>query len=281
MARKPAAPAAKGKQVTEAQILSITQGEAFFCLIGTSPLIFNRMAEKAKRALLMGSTRMNDAEKAANIKHNPPDEYRRSVYRNSGDRPATRLKFPSPAFKGTVKTAALDMPGATKTAMGRRIWVPGFSVDIYGVPQMLCSIVRSADIARTPDVRTRAILPEWCCQVSIRFAQPLVTHTQLATLFAAGGILCGIGDWRQEKGSGSFGQFRLCDKSDADFKRIMREGGCVAQDKALEHITCYDEDTVDMLETFHSEIVKRGRDQKGRAGVVSVGNDDDELSEAA
>lgn len=279
MARKPTT--TKKKEITEAQILSITQGEAFFCVIGTAPLIFNRMAEKAKRSLLMGATRMNEAEKAANVKHNPPEEYRRSVYRNPGDKPATRLRFPSPAFKGTVKTAALDMPGATKTAMGRRIWVPGFSVDIYGIPQMLMSVVRSADIARTPDIRTRAILPEWCCQVSVRFAQPLVTHSQLATLFAAGGILCGVGDWRQEKGSGSFGQFRLCDKSDPDFKRIMREGACAAQDRALQHITCYDEETQELLDFYEAEIVRLGRDRepaKGR-GVVSIG--DDELPEAA
>lgn len=275
MPRKPIAKAAGKKEVTEAQILSVTQGEAFFCVIGTSPLIFNRMAEKAKRALLMGATRMNDAEKAANVKHNPPEEFRRSVYRNRGDRPATRLCFPSPAFKGTAKTAALDMPGATKTAIGRRIWVPGFSVDVYGIPEMLMSVVRSADMARTPDIRTRAIVPEWCCTVSIRFAQPLVTHTQIATLFAAGGILCGIGDWRQEKGSGSYGQFRLCDKADADFKRIMREGGCVAQDKALQAIKCHDEETQELLDFYETEIIRLGRDkQAANRGVV-------ELAEAA
>lgn len=264
----------KKEQVTE-QILELSQGAAKFWVIGTSPLIFNRMALKAIHSLLLGSTKKNAAEKAANIKHNPPEEYRASVYRNPGPKPATRLCFPSPALKGSIKTAALDMPGSTKSGIGRRIWVPGASVDIYGIPQMLMKVVRSADMARTPDIRTRAIVPEWCCEVIIHFAQPLLTFKQIATLFSAGGILCGIGDWRQEKGSGSYGQFRLCSASDSDFKRLVKEGGCVAQDRALDKFTCYDEETEEWLAFFQSEIARRGRE------VKQPTNDEDALEEAA
>jgi hypothetical protein len=235
------------------------------------------MSEKAKRSLLMGGGRKNAAEKAANVKHDPVTEYRASVYRNRGEKPATRLCFPSPALKSTVKTAALDMPGATKSEMGRRVWVPGTHVDIYGVPQLLMSVVRSADIAKTPDIRTRAIVPHWCCEVTMRFAQPLVTARQIAALFAAGGILCGIGDWRQEKGSGSFGQFRLCDKKDAEYQKLMREGGCVAQDKALDKYACYDEETEELIEFYNAEIIRLGRDKKSKDDI----EEQSEMEEAA
>jgi hypothetical protein len=270
-----------GNKVAEMQVLDLGEERAQFWIIGTSPLIINRMSAKAKRALLMGSVPKNAAERAANIKHNPPEEYRDSVYRNVGDRPPTRLCFPSPALKGTIKTAALDMPGATKSAMGRRVWVNGTHVNIYGVPQMLMAVVRSADMAKTPDIRTRAIVPEWCCEVTISFARPLVTAKQIASLFAAGGLLCGIGDWRQEKGSGSFGQFRLCSAADADYKRIVREGGCAAQDKALQHPGLYDGETVEFMEIFREEIARRGREKQAK--VKTKSNDDDlgEIGEAA
>jgi len=247
-----------------------------FAFIGTSPLILNRMADKAKRALLMGGGRKNAAEKAANVKHNPVAEYRSSVYRNSGPNPPTRLCFPSPGLKGTIKTAALDMPGATKSEMGRRVWVPGTHINVYGIPELMMSVVRSADIAKTPDIRTRAIVPQWCGTVTFHFARPLVTERMITALFAAGGILCGIGDWRQEKGSGSFGQFRICSKADSEFKRLTATAGRVAQDKALEHYTCYDEETQELLEFYNAEIIRLGRDKKHEPD-----NDDIELPEVA
>jgi hypothetical protein len=157
--------------------------------------------------------------------------------------------------------------------------VPGQFVDIYGVPQLLMSVVRSADIKQTPDIRTRAIIPEWCCEVTIRFAQPLMTAKQIATLLHAGGILCGIGDWRQEKGSGSFGQFRLCRATDADYKRIIREGGCAAQDRALEKFDCYDDESQEQLAEYSAELIRLGREAKG--AQIPGHEDEPELDEAA
>lgn len=277
MARAAPPKKAAGKTVSEVQILQLSEGSVQFWIIGTSPLIFNRMSEKAKRQLLMGAAPKNAAERAANVKHNPPEEFRASVYRNPGPKPPTRLRFPSPGLKGSIKTAALDMPGATKSGVGRRIWLPGTHVNIYGVPQLLMSVVRSADIAKTPDIRTRAIVPEWCCEVTIRFAQPLMTAKQIGTLFHAGGILCGIGDWRQEKGSGSFGQFRLCRATDADYKRIVRDGGCAAQDQALDKFTCFDEETQELLDFYTAEIIRLGRDKQPAAPTPS----DEDMDEAA
>lgn len=269
------APAKKKDQLTAIEIIEISRGTVEFPFVGTSELIFNRMADKAKRTLLMGGGRKNAAEKAANVKHDPVAEFRSSVYRNPGDKPATRLRFPAPGLKGTIKTAALDMPGATKAEMGRRVWVPGTHIDIYGIPKLVMSVVRSADVAKTPDIRTRAIVPQWCGVVTFNFARPLVTDRMIGALFAAGGILCGIGDWRQEKGSGSFGQFRICEKSDPEFKHLIATSARVAQDKALQLAECFDEETQELLDFYNEEIIRRGRDKKTPV------NDDEELPEAA
>lgn len=246
-------------------ILPISQGEASFAVVGTTPLLFNRMAEKAKRALLLGGTKMTAADKAANLKHSPVDEFRASVYRNKGDGCATRLALPAPAFKGAMATAALDLPGTKKTEIGRLVWVKGTTVDLYGVPELFMSVVRSADMNRTPDIRTRAIVPIWACTVTVHFVQPKLTWAAIGNLMAAAGVIAGIGDFRQEKGKGNFGQFRCADADDAEFQRIVAAGGREVQDEALANYRCYDDETQELLDWYSAEVIRLGRGKKDAA----------------
>jgi hypothetical protein len=256
--------ASPGTAVSEQEILELSSGEASFAILGTSPLFFNRMAAKAKRSLLLGSSRKNAAERAASIKHDPIAEFRDSIYRSSDKSAPTLLTFPASGLKGAMATAALDMPGSTKSATGRRIWVPGGEVSIWGIPELAMSVVRSADIGKTPDIRTRAILSSWCCQLTVRFVQPLVTPKQIFHLLSAGGIVCGIGDFRQEKGKGNSGQFRICDLDDPEFVHLQKHGGRAVQIQAMEDATPYDEDSQELLDFFHSEMRSRGRDAQGK-----------------
>jgi hypothetical protein len=253
--------AMKPTTTEEISVLEISEGMVTFCVIGNSPLIFNRMAEKAKRELLMPKGRKSTADRAASLKHHPTEEYRNSVYRNVGEAPKTRLKLPAPAFKGAMATAALDLPGTKKSEIGRLVWVQGEYVDVYGVPKLLMSVVRSADINKTPDIRTRAIVAEWACSVTIRFVKPKLQAKAIGNLMAAAGITAGVGDFRQEKGKGSFGQFRLVDATDPDFLRIISEGGRDAQDAGLEACEPYDWDTEELLDWFTKELARRDDDK--------------------
>jgi hypothetical protein len=248
--------ATKRAETSEISVLEISQGTAKFAIVGTSPLIFNRMAEKAKRELLMPKGRKTAADRAQSLKHMPLDEYRDSVYRNHGDAAATRLCLPAPAFKCAMGTAALDLPGTKKTEIGRLTWVTGRTVSVWGIPQLLMSVVRSADINKTPDIRTRAILPEWCCVVEINFVRPKLSAGAVGNLLAAAGITAGVGDFRQEKGKGSYGQYRLVEAADADFARIVKAGSLKAQDAALAEPQCYDADTEELLSWFSAQVVK-------------------------
>lgn len=250
---------AKSPAPTEYEILRISRGEVTLHIIGDMPLIFNRMAEKAKRDLLLGGRRKTEADKAQNLKHNPPEEYRASVYRNSGNDCATRLRFPAPGFKGAMSTAALDIPGAKKSEVGRLVWVVGTHVDLYGIPELKMDVVRSADINKTPDIRTRAIVSRWACSVTIRFIEGKLNTTAVVNLVHASGLISGIGDFRQEKGKGNYGQFRICDPDDAEYLEIKRTGGRAAQDEALQHYRCYDEETQELLDWFSAEIIRLGR----------------------
>jgi hypothetical protein len=241
----------------EISILEIHTGEAQFCILGTSPLLFNRMAEKAKRELLMPKGRKTTADRASSLKHNPLEEYRNSVYRRSDHVPGlTRLLFPTPAFKAAMATAALDLPGAKKSEIGRLAWALGDKVEIFGIPKLRMDVVRSADMNRTPDVRTRACVGEWACRVTIRFVRPKLRDQAVANLMAAAGVTCGIGDFRQEKGKGNNGQFILVEPDHRDFVRLTTECGTDAQDAALAHPEMWDEETAEMMEWFSAEIVK-------------------------
>jgi hypothetical protein len=238
-------------------ILKVTTGTFECCIVGTSPLILNRMSEKAKHELLMPKGRKNATERATTLKHVPVEEYRASTYTLKDTDQPTLLALLSTSFKGALRSAALDMPGAKKAQIGRLTYIAGEYVGIYGVPKLFMSITRSADMNKTPDVRTRAIVPEWACVVRVTFVQPLIRAQAVANLLAAAGITIGVGDWRPEKGSGSYGQFRIADKTDPDFVRILKAGARKAQVSALEHPVCYDDETSELLSWFDSERAQR------------------------
>jgi hypothetical protein len=239
-------------------ILQVSTGVFECCIVGTSPLILNRMSEKAKHELLMPKGRKNAVEKATSLKHVPVDEYRASAHTIKDDSQPTLLAIPSTAFKGSIRTAALDMPGAKKAQIGRLTYIAGEYIGVYGLPRLFMSITRSADMNKTPDVRTRAIVPSWACRVNITFVQPLIRAQAVANLLAAAGITVGVGDWRPEKGAGSYGQFRIADKDDPEFLAIMAAGARAAQVDALENPIPYDDETSELLSWFD---VERGRRQ--------------------
>lgn len=238
-------------------IIKVSQGTVECCILGTSPLILNRMSEKAKHELLLPRGRKTAVEKATTLKHNPIEEYRASSYRISDDKAPTHLAHLTTAFKGSLRQAALDMPGAKKSQIGRLTYVEGEYVGIFGEPKLFMSVTRSADMNKTPDVRTRAIVPKWACHLTVTFVQPLIRNQAVANLLAAAGITIGVGDWRPEKGSGSYGQFKLVGHDDPEYRDIVKNGGRAAQVRALEHPTCYDDETTELLSWFQDEISRR------------------------
>src|SRR3990172_776783 len=118
-------------------------------ILGTSPYIANRMAEKARHELLNPRGRMNAAEKQTNLKHDPVAEFRASPYTLMDEAAPTLLAGMSSAFKGAMSTAALDLPGTKKAQIGRLVYVEGDYTPIYGVPRLFMSVTRSADMNRT------------------------------------------------------------------------------------------------------------------------------------
>jgi hypothetical protein len=249
----------KPAQEAEISITTLIEGEMTFCILGTSPLIFNRLPEKAWRELLMPQKK-TAADRNGNLKHDPIEEFRNSPYRMKEPNAPTVLAVLPMMFKQSMGTAALRTPGAKKTEIEQLVRVDWANMPIFGIPKVFCAITRSADMNRTPDVRTRAILPEWACTFKVRFQKPILKEQVIADILATAGRVSGICDWRQEKGSGSFGSFNLVSADNADFKRIVKTGGRKAQEEALANPEPYDDDTSELLAWFDVELKRRGFD---------------------
>jgi hypothetical protein len=246
-------------EALESEVPNIQVRETTFYIVGSRPLIFNRMAAKAMRELLLPKPKSRkSADLELSVKHVPLQEYRDSVHRRRDtDEGPTRLLLPAPAFKGAMATGALDAPGLKKTETGRRVWVNDVSVPVWGKPYLFMSAVRNSDIRKTPDIRTRALLREWAAVITVSYIHPLVRVNQVMTLLAYGGITAGVGDFRQEKGKGNYGQFSFVDKDDKKFLRIVAGGGTEVQDAALADPECHDPDSEELLAWYTVEVAKR------------------------
>lgn len=235
----------------------LKRGRVKIRIIGETPIIFNSMSAKAKRDLLLGGGRKTTAQKR-DIKHDPISEFQSSIYVMPDDSP-TLLGFPAPGIKAAMATAALETPGVAKTTAQRLIFVPTTHIPIWGVPSLLMSVVRSADMNKTPDIRSRAIVDRWASEVDIAFVEPTLNATAITHLLVNAGLIAGIGDFRQEKGKGSYGTFRIVqgDADEEEYAKILAEGGYDVQDKAMDSANPFDIDTANLLGEYHREVNRR------------------------
>lgn len=250
---------AKAKVVIETiEVETLKTGVMKVWIKGTTPLIFNRLAAKAMHELLFPRGKKTDADKKQTLKHDVMAEYRNSMDTRSGKGP-TRVLVPAPAIKGAMATAALETKGTNKTQIGRLVTVEGYTVDVYGVPQLSMMPVRSADQNKTPDIRTRAVIPEWCIPVTINFVRPQLNEKTVMQLLSNAGIIVGIGDFRPEKGKGNFGQFEV--STEAQCRSIVKSGGLKEQTAAIKNPECFDSASEELLAWFQSEVENRGKEE--------------------
>lgn len=252
--------AVKKAEVGEVVIDTLKTGMVRARIIGRTPLYMNSMSAKTKRTLMLGGGKKTAAEKKE-LKHQPYEEFADSLYRIGAG--PTALCFPAPGIKAAMATAALETAGITKTSVQRLIFLPQQSVPIWGLPYLKMDVVRSADMARTPDVRTRGFLPRWCAEIDITFTQPTLSYKGILSLLSNAGIIVGIGDFRQEKGRGSFGTFNVgTDQSEGDFleewNEIVAEGR-TAQLTAMKNPTPVPDDyeTESLLQMFDEALNSR------------------------
>ena len=94
----------------------------------------------------------------------------------------TDIVFPAMALKSAMATAALVVAGVRKTDVQRLVYIRDEFVPVYGVPRIRMDITRSADINKTPDVRTRAYYREWATEITVEFIRPMLSNTAIMAL---------------------------------------------------------------------------------------------------
>ena len=220
-------------------------------LVGMTGLYCHRMSAKAKRQLMIGGQKKTRAERIE-LKHQPRDEFRDSMHIHEGYHEYTHVKFPSMAIKSAMATAALSVAGVRKADVQRLVFFPDEWVPIFGVPRLRMDITRSADIGKTPDVRTRAYFPEWGTELLIQYVKPVLTPKAIVSLLYNAGIMCGIGDFRQEKGKGSYGTF---EPTNDPWPESMTDPD--AQWDAIQNPVPDNEESAELLEEFDLEVEAR------------------------
>lgn len=241
----------------EIDVIELRRGRSEYFLVGETPFFCNRMAAKAKRSLLLPSGTMTKTQKAIKLKHAPFAEYRDSPYlrQGSGD---TLLEMVGSAPKMSVAAAALRMPTTvSKTEIKQLVSAPSERVSLWGIPRLDMSVVRMAGQSRTPDIRTRAKIDRWAMRFVVQWIEPMLNAKKVTQLLVSAGVICGIGDWRIEKG-GEYGGFRLVEPDDPEFLDITREGGYLAQKEALRAPVCANAESEELLAWYLEELARRG-----------------------
>lgn len=225
-------------------------------IIGFTPMFQNRMTEKAKQYFLTGGGKKTAAEKV-DIKHDPIEEFRSSIERMPQDQ-ETAIGIRVVAIKAAMCDAAIDTKGVAKTEAQRLLFMPGELVAMYGTPQLRLDIVRSADMKKTPDLRSRAFFPKWGAEINIQYMQPRLNAKAVVGMLANAGQLIGIGDFRQQKGKGSFGLFRvIADEQDDEWDDLVANHGKAAQLAAIRSPGYANDETAELMEFFHQETIRR------------------------
>jgi hypothetical protein len=246
-------------------ILEVERQAISFRLLGTRPIILNRISEKAGHELLLPKGRLSRADKQTHLKHDPLREFRDSPHRFNNEQAPTYLAVPAGGFKKGMVTVAGDLPGAKKLEVSRLVWVDGILgtdyVPLYGIPQITLDPVRSADQRRTPDIRSRAIVPVWATELRVMFVKPLIRAEAIVRFLLGAGLYVGVGDWRNEKGSNTYGGYMFVRTAEETklWEQIVATGGRQAQIAAMAAPQPYNEQTSELLAWFDTEISRRKR----------------------
>lgn len=244
------------EEMAEINVKPLMRGSTRLRIIGSTPMFQNRMSAKVKQYLLVGGAKKTKAERAG-IKHDPIAEFRDSAEIIPAGPTALGLRVV--AVKAAMCQAAIETAGLTKASAQRLLFMPGDFAPLYGTPQLRMDVVRSADIAKTPDVRSRCFLPQWGAEIDIQFITPQLNISSVVSLLCNAGVLIGVGDYRQEKGKGAFGSFRVIGEGqqDDEWDDLVANHGRDAQRSALDDPEPADDETRELLAFYRTEFNRR------------------------
>lgn len=211
----------KNEQVIEISPIKIEKTTVR--IIGDSPLIEHAWSEKAKREML--DKQMKKAKTSAKSAKDPMEDFIRSMYWltpipedmteesfNTALANGARFGFPVTAIKQASISAAYRL-GWVKNKMEMR---GVFFID--GDENQMVEIHSDAPVMRedmvkvgmgTADIRYRGEFRNWYIDLNVSFIKNSnIGLEQIVNVINAGGVVCGIGEWRPER-DGQYGMYHV------------------------------------------------------------------------
>lgn len=179
-------------------------------IIGTAPIIVHRFSEKAKRMMLEN---MQGVKRVREHK-DPEREYQDALYRMKDP---DGYGFPCSGFKeATIAGCRYYGTKVTMASMRQFIFFSGpygndgrMMVRLEGEPECREDVVTVGNNGH--DLRYRPIFNEWTATLTVTYVTTGLTQASLLSLIDAGGMGCGVGEWRPSR-RGEFGTYAI-DKS--------------------------------------------------------------------
>lgn len=192
-------------------------------LVGDTPLIMHAWSEKAKRMMLeaqqgkakgKGKDPKNPVEDFINSMYwltEPPTEYTEEAFEEAIAAGA-KFGFPVTAFKQAAISAAYRQ-GWTKDKVSLRgaFFIMG---DENGMLEIKSDVPKlREDMVRvgmgTADLRYRGEFANWSADLTVKYnANGPFSLEAIVNIINAGGLICGVGEWRPEK-DGQNGMFHI------------------------------------------------------------------------
>jgi len=175
-------------------------------LLGETPLIVHRFAEKAKRQMLDAM----QGKKTPKQPKDPEADYQGAFY----FLPDGSYGFPAIAFKAAIVSASRFYgKDVTMVMLRQSVFTRGergvdgqMLVRIEGEPQCREDVVTVG--MKGHDLRYRPQFTEWAATLEVAYVKSSLTRESIVSLIEAAGMGVGVGEWRPEK-NGDFGTFRV------------------------------------------------------------------------
>ncbi len=189
-------------------IPSISFGYAKITLVGETPLIVNKMSEKARQQMLDKQMKVAKNPKEAK---DPQACFEGSLYRIPGKK--NKYGIPAGGVKQCAVSACRFVDGIPMSIAQGSFHVlagAGNLIEIDGdAPVMDEAIVRVGKFPnKVADIRYRARFDKWKVTVPVKFNKLVISVEQLCNLFDNAGFSIGLCEWRPEK-KGNFGMFKV------------------------------------------------------------------------
>lgn len=182
-------------------------------IVGTSPLIVSNFSEKSKRQMLEAQQGVRKIKEH----RNPEAEYEAAFYRIAREGEPDTYGFPAVGFKAaTIGAARFYGKAIRMTEIRQFLFFKGIFtkadpqqlVEIHGEPEMREDVVRLAGVSRSADLRYRPVFNEWDAMLEVQYVKSSLSKESVLSLIEAGGLGCGVGEWRPER-NGQFGTYQI------------------------------------------------------------------------